>query len=80
MNNTGPTMYPTLMERHFSQPNEIAKEKADHLVGGLTNRFAELLENAMREAYVAGVQDGFREGVAVENAAWADRWSGRAGE
>lgn len=62
----GPTIYARLMDRHLdtslTEIRPLVENRLASVAGNLANEFSEML----RQAYIAGVADGFAQGVAKE--------------
>ncbi len=60
---SGPTIYARLMETRIRHPLAEARELVERLHP--TDALLNELEEVIRQAYIAGVSDGFAQGVAA---------------
>jgi hypothetical protein len=59
----GPTIYAQLMQFSLAEPRRIIYKRVEEMVKTQTGDLAATLAEQLREAYVAGVADGYREAV-----------------
>lgn len=64
--NRGPTVYATLQDEALHELREGVRQMLSDVFESADTRLYSGLEHMFTEAYLRGVRDGFRDGVAAE--------------
>ena len=66
---TEPTIYARLLDDRLNEPRHNLRREIDSVARRALDTLAPYFEDQLRRAYMAGVSDGFAQGVAAESSA-----------